>query len=144
MDYTRLLIRSILLVIFVMRIPYFSFLTSTIPFAIKVLFASISTGSPSRVDRETAEPGPISSSSCIGIFLRPSSTVISRGISRITSRFTAPLTSFNSPASFTTWSSNDWLMNWSSTLRPVCWVTREKGCLTSVKSVSCRTRSSYP
>jgi hypothetical protein len=59
----RLLMRSMRLVISVMRMPYFLFCRTTSPLAINFSFARMSTGSPSSFESVTAEPGPRSSNS---------------------------------------------------------------------------------
>ena len=59
----RLLMRFMRLVISVMRMPYFLFCKTTSPLAINLSFASMSTGSPSCLERLTVEPGSSSSNS---------------------------------------------------------------------------------
>src|SRR5882762_1212422 len=69
----------------VRRIPNLSLTTTTSPWAIRQPFTSTSIGSPARPSSSTTEPCASCSRLRIAILVRPSSTVICTGISRIMS-----------------------------------------------------------
>ena len=71
----------------VIRIPNFSFTTTTSPRAISFWLTKISSGSPASLVSSMTDPCPSCRRSLISILVLPSSTETSRGMSRMKSRF---------------------------------------------------------